>query len=158
VVAFSQVFPLKPRMHLSFPTRATCPAHLILHNLNAHIIFNKASRESSSLLCSHLLSPVTSYLLGQNILLSTLFSKTLSLHSFQDIGYQVSHPYKTTGKIVFLCVLISTFLDRKLGRQKILQRMTRSIPRLQSALNFFIKCYIQTCVKWGYVEVLCNHL
>jgi hypothetical protein len=35
--------------------------------------------------------------LGPNILLSTLFSKTLSLHSSLNVSDQLSHPYKTTG-------------------------------------------------------------
>ena len=41
-------------------------------------------------------SPVTSSLLGQNILLNTLFSNTLSLHSFLNVSDQVSHPYIIT--------------------------------------------------------------
>jgi hypothetical protein len=41
-------------------------------------------------------SPVTSSLLGPNILLRTLFSNTLSLCSFLNMRDQVSHPYKTT--------------------------------------------------------------
>jgi hypothetical protein len=40
--------------------------------------------------------------LGPNILLSTSFSKTLSLHSSLNVSDQVSHPYKTTGKIIVL--------------------------------------------------------
>jgi hypothetical protein len=44
-------------------------------------------------------SPVTSSLLGPNIFLSTLFSKTLNLLSSLNVSDQVSHPYKTTGKI-----------------------------------------------------------
>jgi hypothetical protein len=41
-------------------------------------------------------------LLGPNILLSTLFSKTLSLCSSLSVRDQVSYPYKTTGKIITL--------------------------------------------------------
>jgi hypothetical protein len=37
--------------------------------------------------------PVTSSLLGPNILLSTLFSNTLSLCYFLNVTDQVSHPY-----------------------------------------------------------------
>jgi hypothetical protein len=43
--------------------------------------------------------PVTSFLLGPNILLSTLFSNTLSLCSSLNARYEVSHQYKTSGKI-----------------------------------------------------------
>jgi hypothetical protein len=40
--------------------------------------------------------------LGPNILLGTLFSKTLSLHSSLNASDQVSHPYRTNGKIIVL--------------------------------------------------------
>jgi hypothetical protein len=43
-------------------------------------------------------SPVTSSLLGPNILLNTLHSNTLNLRSSLNVSDQVSHPYKTTGK------------------------------------------------------------
>jgi hypothetical protein len=48
------------------------------------------------------------------ILISTLFSNTLSLRSSLNVGDQFSHPYKTTGKILVLYILIFKFLDRKL--------------------------------------------
>jgi hypothetical protein len=48
------------------------------------------------------------------ILLSTLFSNTLSLRSSLNVSDQVSHPYKTRGKTIFLCILIFKFLDSKL--------------------------------------------
>jgi hypothetical protein len=59
-------------------------------------------------LCSFLQPPVTSSLFGPNILLNTLFSNALSLHSSLNIRHQVSHPYRTTGKI--LCILLTKFL------------------------------------------------
>ena len=52
-------------------------------------------RSLSSSLCSFLHSPVTTSLLGSNILLSTLFPNTISLRSSLDVSDQVSHPYKT---------------------------------------------------------------
>ena len=63
-------------------------------------------RSLSSSLCSFLHSRVTSSLLGPNILLGTLFLNTVSLHSSVNVSDQVSHPYKTTGKIIILYILI----------------------------------------------------
>ena len=59
------------------PIRATCPAHPILHDLITRKILGEECRSLSSLLCSFFHSPVTSSLLGPNILLNTLFSDTL---------------------------------------------------------------------------------
>jgi hypothetical protein len=56
---------------------------------------------------------IISSLLGPSILLSILFSDTLSLCSFLNIRDQVSHPYKTTGKIIFSYILIFTVLDSR---------------------------------------------
>ena len=58
----------------------------------------------SSSLRNLLHSPVTSSLLGPNILLNTKFSNTLSFLSFRRANDQVSHPYKTTGKIIVLYI------------------------------------------------------
>ena len=68
----------------------------------------------SSSLCSLLHSPVTSSLFGPDILLSTLFSNTLSLCSALNVRDQVSHPYKTTGTIIVLYILTFVFMDSKL--------------------------------------------
>ena len=84
---------------LSSPIRATCPAHLILLDLITHTILVEEYKSFSSSLCNLLHSPVTSSLLGPNIFLSTLFSNTLSFLSSRCVNNQVSHPYKTTGKI-----------------------------------------------------------
>jgi hypothetical protein len=65
------------------------------------------------LMCNFLHSPVTSSLFGTNILLRTLFSNTLSLFSSPNARDQVSHPYKTTGRIMVLYILTFTFLDSR---------------------------------------------
>jgi len=43
-----------------------------------------------------------------------MFSNTLSFLSFRNVSNQVSHPYKTTGKIIVLYILIFKFLDSNL--------------------------------------------
>jgi hypothetical protein len=68
-------------------------------------------KSRSSSLCSFLHSPVTSSLFGPNILLSTLFSNTLSLHSSLNFKDQVLHPCRTIGEIIVLCILIFRFFD-----------------------------------------------
>ena len=52
---------------------------------------------------------ITLSLLGPNILLSSLFSNTLSPYSSLNVSNQVSHPYQTTGKIIVLCISIFIF-------------------------------------------------
>ena len=93
--------------------RATYPAHLILLDFITRTILDEDYRSLSSSLCSFLHSPITSSLLGLNILLSALFSNTLSLLSTLKVSDQVSHPYKTTGKIIVLYILIFKFLVSK---------------------------------------------
>ena len=62
-------------------------------------------------------SPVTTSLLGPNILLNTLFPNTLSLRSSLNVGDQVAHPYITTEKnysslYLNLYILVSKLEDR----------------------------------------------
>jgi len=81
------------------PIRATCPAHLILLDFITQTILGEEYRSLSTSLCCFLHYPVTLFLLGPNILLSTLFSDTLSLRSSLNFSDQFSHPYKITGRI-----------------------------------------------------------
>ena len=98
----------------SRPIHATCPTHLILLDFVTRVILGEECRSLSSSLCSFLHSPVTSSLIGPNILRKTLFSNTLSLRFSLSVIDQVSYPYKTRGKIIFLYVLIFKFFDIKL--------------------------------------------
>jgi hypothetical protein len=69
------------------------PAHLILLDFITRKIVGEQYRSRNSTVCSILHSPVTSSLLGRNSLLSTLFSKPLSLRFSLNVSDQVSHPY-----------------------------------------------------------------
>ena len=99
--------PLHP---LSSPIRATWPAHLILLDFITRTILGEEYKSFSSSLCNIIHCPVTSSLLGPNILLNTLFSNTHSFLSSRSVNDQVSHPYKTTGKIIVLYTSIFKFL------------------------------------------------
>ena len=61
-------------------------------------------------------------------LLSTLFSNTLSLHSSLSVSNQFSHPYKTTGRIEVLHIVVFIFLDSKLEDKRYLHRTIARIP------------------------------
>ena len=77
---------------LSSLIRATCPAYLILLDFITRTILCEEYRSFSSSLSNLLHSPVTSSLLGPNIL-NTMFSNTLSFLSSHNVNDQVSHPY-----------------------------------------------------------------
>ena len=91
------------------PIRARCPAHLILLDFMTRKILGKEYRSLSSSLCNFLHSPVTSCLLGPNTLLNTLLSNTLSHRSSLNVSEQVSHPYRKTGSVIILYILIFKF-------------------------------------------------
>jgi hypothetical protein len=80
------------------------PSHFFY--LITWIISGEQYRSLSYSLCSFIHSPFTSSLARPNILLSTLFSNTFSLRSSLSVSDQVLPPYKTTGKIIVLYILI----------------------------------------------------
>ena len=108
---------------LPCPIRATCPTYLILLDFTTCTIFGKENRS----LCNFLHSPVTSSFLGPNTLLNTLFSNNLSLHSSLNVSDQVSHPYRRTGNIIVLYILIFNFLDSKLEDKRLLLLLLTAI-------------------------------
>jgi hypothetical protein len=71
-------FPHQTRVHaFPLPIRATCPAHLIL-DFKTRTIVGYEYRSFSSSICSFLQSPVTTSLLGPNVLI-VLFSEYIKL-------------------------------------------------------------------------------
>jgi hypothetical protein len=84
-------------MHFSSPYMP-CPSHPPWF-----VDLNKKDQEYKlwrSSLCHFLHFPVTSLFLGLNILFSTLFWNAFNLCPYLTVRHKVSHPYKTTGKII----------------------------------------------------------
>jgi hypothetical protein len=86
------------------PIRDTCPARHILPTLIILIILGEEYKLWSFSLCGFLQPPIMSSLFGPNIVLSTLLSNTLSLFSSLYVRNQVSHPYRTTDRIIILYI------------------------------------------------------
>jgi hypothetical protein len=93
-------------------------------------------------------SPASCYFIpfGLNIILSTLFSNTLSLYSSLNVRVQISHPYKTKGKIRVLYIFC---LQRAGEKTKCLNWTVKSIIRIYSALNFVLICIVGNGVQTG---------
>ena len=98
MVSFPHVSPSQSCMLLSSPPYA-------LHAQPISILLELITRKLYGEECKPYASVVTSTFLDPKILLSTLFSNTLSLHSSLSVSGQVSHPQKITAKLE-LCVLI----------------------------------------------------
>ena len=91
---FHAGFSTKPLyVPLLSPMHPTCPAHFILLNLITKIVLGEECKPLNTSLFSFLHSPVTSSLLGPNILFSTQFWNTFSLRSSLSLSDHVSHPY-----------------------------------------------------------------
>jgi hypothetical protein len=80
------------------------------------IILGEVYKSRSSSLYSYLNPPLHSSFFGPNILLNTLFWHTVRRCSSLNIRDHISHPSRTTGKIIVMYILIlysSTEEDRK---------------------------------------------
>ena len=88
-------FPHPNPVHTSpLPHTRYMPVHLILLDFITLKILGAQYRSLSSSLYSPRHSPVTSSLLGPNILLNTIFSNTLGLRYSLNVSDQVSYPHK----------------------------------------------------------------
>jgi hypothetical protein len=115
--------------HLSCPCYMPHQSHFL--DLITLIIFGEVYRLQSSSLCSLLRLPASSFLLGPNILLSTLFSNTLNLWSSLSVRDQISHSYKTTGTIMFFFIYFNFYVFREeTGRQDSEKNGSKHSPNL----------------------------
>ena len=129
------------------PIRATCLTHLILLDFITRTILGEQYRSLSSSFCSFLHSPVTSSLLGPNILLRTLFSNTLSQYSSLNVSDQVSTPIQHNRKITVLCILTCKFLDSKLQDKRFCTKWQQAFPDfrlllISSRLKFLFRKFV----------------
>jgi hypothetical protein len=121
------IFLVFPHTNLPSPhyCQILCPP--IATELIALIIIGDQYRSLCSL--PHL--SVTASLLGLDVFLRTLFSNTLSLYLSLNMTDQVSHPYKTTGKIIYLYILLFIFY-RKLEEKDC---TSKDKKKVRSAIN-----------------------
>jgi hypothetical protein len=112
-----------------------CPSHPWLIIL---IIFDEECKLWSSSLCISFQPHIISSLLGPNILLSTLFSKTFSLCSSLNVRRRSYTPIQNYRKVIVLCILIFIFLDSSWEAKKVLHWMVENITWISYSLNFLI--------------------
>ena len=133
--------------HLLSAIRATFPVHPILLALITRTTSGEEYRSWSSSLCSLSHSPVTSSLWGTNDFFRTLnvFPNTLILRSSLKVGDPVSHPYKTTGKIIVLHILMFIFSESKLETKRFCTDGQQALPEfnLLSFTRTRVRCYKQ---------------
>jgi hypothetical protein len=94
--------------------------HLIFLDLISLISVEVYKLRTSSL--CNFIYPLVLSLLDLNIIL------TLNLSFSQRVSYQVSHPHKTTDKIIDLHIIISTFLDSRWKGNRFSTEQWQAVP------------------------------
>jgi len=97
----------------------------------------------------------TSFLLGPNIHLRTLFSNTRNLCSSLSAKDQVSYPYDKTCKIMVLCPLISRFLEKRREDKRLWTEWQQAppLPELICSFNFFLNVILTCYYRFQVFEV-----
>jgi hypothetical protein len=110
VVSFFLAFPPISCMHSSSPHSCymPCPSHPPWVDHSNYTW--QGIQVTKFLTMQFFQSPVISSPFCPNILFSTLFSNILSLCLSLSVRYQISHPYRTTGKIIVLYILTFSVL------------------------------------------------
>jgi hypothetical protein len=121
---FLRAFPPKPCTLLSF--RMPCPSHLPWHDLPNDIYWWVQIMKFLTVQLPPFPRHIT--LLGPDILLKTLFSDTLNLCSSLSVRDQVSHPHKTSGRIMVLYILTFTFLDSRRDDKRLWTECYQAFP------------------------------
>jgi hypothetical protein len=92
--------------------------------------------------------PITSYFIGPNIFVGTLFWNTLNLFSSPHVRDHVSYPHETGGRIILLYVLI---LKRCVGWNQKETVQLDSPPR--SPTKRLLSCEQVTLLSGRYVQM-----
>jgi hypothetical protein len=132
---------------LPSPIRATWSANLILLDLSPAKCWVRITGHGAPHYEVFLHSPVTSSPLGPNTLLNTIFSNALSLRFSFNVSDQISHPYKTNDKIMFLYILRFKFLDSKLEDKIFRTQWQQTFPGFKLLL-------ISSWMKFWFVRVV----
>jgi len=90
-----------------YPKHATCPVYLMLHHRLTRPIWSAA--QISKLLLMQTLPVPCHFLPPRPTHFAQLFSNTFTPCYSLTLWDQVSHPYKTRGKIMVLCISIMCF-------------------------------------------------